>query len=308
MAETGKTRLGRGLSALLGDLPADAPASMAAGGVREIPIRRCTPNPHQPRERFDEQADRELAASVKERGVLQPILVTTDAAGGYLIVAGERRWRAARTAGLETIPALVRKLEPREMIEFALVENLQREDLNGIEEAQGYRELAESFGLTQAEIAERVGKERSSITNALRLLDLASDVQELVREGKLSKGHARALLGVSDSQAQVRFAREVVARGLSVRQVEGHVRRGLERVEHSAPRVPRRGSAQVRALEGQLQRALGTKVRIAERRRGAGMIQVWYHSSDEFERLRDIVLRGSGAIDASAQSLRQGAA
>ncbi len=282
MAETGRTRLGKGLSALLGEVAVE-PAAPADAGVREVSVSRCTPNPHQPRERFDVEAERDLASSVRERGVLQPILVTPDGEGGYRIVAGERRWRAARTVGLETIPAIVKKLGPREMVELALVENLQREDLNGIEEARGYRELVEDFGLTQAEVAEKVGKDRSTVTNALRLLELPQPVQEMVESGDLTMGHARALLGLSNAAEQVRLAREVPARGLSVRQVEAAVRR----LRTGGGRRPARpaSSPQVRFFEQELQRALGTRVRIVEAKKGAGRIEVAYHSAEEFERL-----------------------
>ena len=282
MAETGRTRLGKGLSALLGEV-ATEPAQTADAGVREVPVSRCAPNPHQPRERFDVEAERDLAASVRERGVLQPILVTPDGEGGYRIVAGERRWRAARTVGLETIPAIVRKLAPREMVELALVENLQREDLNGIEEARGYRELVEDFGLTQAEVAEKVGKDRSTVTNALRLLELPQPVQEMVESGDLTMGHARALLALSNAAEQVRLAREVPARGLSVRQVEAAVRRASAGGGRRTARPA--ASAHVRFFEQELQRALGTRVRIVEIKKGAGRIEITFHSAEEFERL-----------------------
>jgi ParB family chromosome partitioning protein len=285
MAETGRTRLGKGLSALLGETAVE-PASSDAG-VREIPVARCAPNPHQPRGRFDAEAERDLVASVRERGVLQPILVTPDGEGGYRIVAGERRWRAARTVGLETIAAIVKKLEPHEMVELALVENLQREDLNAIEEARGYRELVEDFGFTQGEVAERVGKDRSTVANALRLLELPQPVQELVEVGELSMGHARALLGLPNAAEQVRLAREVPAKGLSVRQVEAAVRRART----GGTRRPARPatSPQVRFFEHELQRSLGTRVRIVEAKKGAGRIEIAYHSAAEFERLHGLL-------------------
>lgn len=259
-------------------------APVADLGVREVPVARCAPNPYQPRERFDADAERELTASVRERGVLQPILVTPDGEVGYRIVAGERRWRAARAAGLETIPAVVRKLEPHEMVEVALIENLQREDLNAIEEAHGYRELVNDFGLTQAEVAERVGKDRSTVANALRLLELPQQVQDMVESGDLTMGHARALLGLPNAAEQVRLAREVPSKGLSVRQVEAAVRRARP----GGARRPSRpmASPQVRAVEQDLQRALGTRVRIVEAKKGAGRIEIVYHSGEEFERLR----------------------
>lgn len=287
MAEAARKRLGKGLSALLGEAVLEAPSPATAGdGVREVPVARCRPNPHQPRERFEPAAEASLAASVRDHGVLQPILVTPDGEGGYRIVAGERRWRAAGVAGLETIPAVVRRLEGREMTELALVENLQREDLNAIEEARGYRELAGSFGLTQAEIAQRVGKDRSTVANVLRLLELPTEVQELVRDGSLPMAHARALLGLEDHGERIRLAREAVARGYSTRQVEAQVRRA-----RGAPSPRRAGtrSAHVRLLEEDLQRALATRVRIVERRRGTGTIEIGFQSPDEFERLHALL-------------------
>jgi ParB family chromosome partitioning protein len=259
-----------------------APAAAAPG---EVAVARCAPNPHQPRERFDADAELALAASIRERGVLQPILVTPDGGGGYVIVAGERRWRAARRVGLETIPAIVRDLEPRDRVELALVENLQREDLNAIEEAKGYRELAEDFGLTHAEIAASVGRNRSTVANTLRLLELPVEVQGLVESGRLSMGHGRALLGLETDAERVRIARRAAAAELSVRQVEEVVRRARgDGRGRARPATASRGT-RVRHYEGELQRALGTRVRIVERRGGAGVLQVAYHSPDEFERL-----------------------
>lgn len=286
MADTGRTRLGKGLSALLGEAPAGAGGPDE--GVREIPVERCSPNPRQPRERFDAAADESLATSVRERGVLQPILVTPDVQGGYRIVAGERRWRAARAAGLETIPAVVRRLDARTMLELALVENLQREDLNAIEEAKGYQRLQDEFGLTQAEIAARVAKDRSTVANALRLLELPVPVQELVQTGALSMGHARALLGLADEAAMVQLGREAVEKRLSVRQVEAQVRRlrsGAGRRRAGRPEVSRRA----RFYEAELQRALGTRVRVLEARTGGGRIEVFYHSPEEFQRLQELL-------------------
>ncbi|MFN2433074.1 MAG: ParB/RepB/Spo0J family partition protein [Gemmatimonadota bacterium] len=296
MADAARKRLGKGLSALLGDAATAAsppPVEPAAeGAVREIPVERCSPNPHQPRERFDSDSESALLASVREHGVLQPILVTPDERGGYRIVAGERRWRAARGAGRETIPAVVKRLGARDMVELALVENLQREDLNAIEEAKGYRELTDDFGMSHAEIAERVGKDRSTVANALRLLELPADVQGMIEDGRLAMAHGRALLSLEDPAERLRMASEAVSKGLSVRQVEAAVRRardgGGQRRGRSA------SSPQTRFLEGELQRALGTRVRVVERRRGAGVIEVSFGSAQEFERLNDLLLGRHG--------------
>lgn len=289
MADTGRTRLGRGLSALLGELPAEAVRATSESGVRDVPVARCRPSPHQPRKRFDPEADAALTTSVRERGVLQPILVTPDEAGGYRIVAGERRWRAAVNAGLERVPAVVKELAPREMLEIALVENLQREDLNAIEEANGYRRLIDEFGLGHAQIAERVGKDRSTVANTLRLLELPDSVQEMVEAGRLSMGHARALLGVEGPAERTRLAREAETGGFSVRQLEARVRR-LRTTKRGRTAGRPAGSSQARFMEQELQRALGTRVRILEGRKGAGRIQLSYASGDDFERLKALLL------------------
>lgn len=256
-----KSGLGRGLSALLDDI-ATPPAANAAGVVR-LPVADLAPNPHQPRRHFDEAAMAELAASVRAHGILQPILVRPYA-GRHQIIAGERRWRAAQVVGLHEIPVVIRELDEREVAEIALIENVQRADLNAIEEARGYQRLVAEFGHTQAVLADIVGKSRSHVTNLLRLLDLPAAVQALVESGALSMGHARSLVGAPDAEA---LAERAVAAGLSVRALEQLV--GGQR-GNSKPGKPGAGSAAVaandpnsEALEEQLAEALGMPVALA---------------------------------------------
>ncbi len=270
--------LGRGLDALL-------PAVPAAAGALELPVEAIVPNPVQPRETIAPEALAELAASIAAHGVLQPIIVTRGA-DGYVLVAGERRWRAARLAGLQTVPALVKEVTPRERLELALVENVQRQDLTPLEEAAAYRQLVTEHGLTQDAVAARVGKSRVAVTNALRLLHLAPAVRDALLKGRISAGHARALLACPDDATQERLLAQVLAADLSVRATEELVRRGGQRRPRAATAAP--ASAEVASLEHELQQALGTRVQLQRSRRG-GRIVIHYYSEDElqglFERL-----------------------
>lgn len=271
--------LGRGLDALI---PGGSRARGAPGArLADIELDRIRPNPQQPRDHFDEGAIGRIAESLVEHGMLQPIVVR-QAADGYEIIAGERRWRAAQRAGLERIPAVIRDASPRESLEIALVENLQREDLNPVEEAHAYRLLVEEMGLTQEEAARRVGRDRSTVANYLRLLKLPEQVQAALVDGTLSMGHARALVGLEDPAAQRRLAEEAVARGLSVRQVEARVRRRGEAAG------ARRRDPDVEAAEGKLSKALGTPVRI--RGKEKGRLEIRFTSLDELNRLYDLLL------------------
>ena len=275
--------LGRGLAALI----PQRPAGLASN---EIAIDRIAPNPYQPRRRFDETELAALTASIAEHGVLQPILVT-ETIDGYQLVAGERRLRAARAAGLERIPAVVRQLSDVAQLEVALVENLQREDLDPIEAAHGYRRLIDEFGLTQEDVAERVGRARSTVANTLRLLDLAPVVQEAVIARTLTEGHARALGGLS-VEHQEHVIRTVVDQDLSVRQTEELVRRLREpRLVAVAEPAPERDDDLDR-VEEDLRRALGTKVSLARTRRG-GRIVIEYYSDEELGRLYDRLTGGT---------------
>jgi len=276
--------LGRGLSALI-------PNAVQAGSgaeAYEIPIDQITPNPRQPRTDIDEGGIAELAESVRAVGVLQPIIVRPHGAG-YQIIAGERRWRAARAAGLERVPVRVLATSETESLALALIENLQREDLNPIEEARGYRRLLSEHQMTQAELAEKVSKSRSTITNALRLLDLPEEVQVLVYEGKLSAGHARAILTVQDEASRARLAEKVVAEKLSVREVENLARLYLVGQTDRPPRSPAPKSFKIVARK--LRKVLGTAVRVRHTER-KGKIEIDFHGEDELERIYRILVEG----------------
>lgn len=250
-----KSGLGRGLSALLDDVA--SPPTATSPGVVRLPVADITPNPDQPRRQFDEAAMAELTASVKAHGVLQPILVRPHA-GRHQIIAGERRWRAAQAAGLHEVPVVVRRLDDGQVAEIALIENIQRADLNAIEEARGYQKLIADFGHTQAVLADIVGKSRSHITNLLRLLDLPASVQSLVESGALSMGHARALVGAANAEE---LAERAVKQGLSVRALESLVagNRAKPKMPRGAP-APSANDPNSDALEEQLAEALGMPV------------------------------------------------
>jgi ParB family chromosome partitioning protein len=285
MAE-GRRGLGRGLSALLDE--AEAPASEGARtpGVTELAVEAIKGNPNQPRKHFDEGDLEELAASIREKGVLQPILVRPAMyAGQYEIVAGERRWRAAQRTGLRVIPALVRDLSDIEVLEIAIVENVQRADLSPIEEAEGYKALIDRFGHTQAHVAEVVGKSRVHVTNALRLLQLPEPVLAMVREGKLTAGHARPLIGAKDA---AQLAQEAFGRGLTVRQVEALARRKPS----ARPAKPRDKDSDTAALEHDLAEVLGVPVEIRDAG-GAGELRIRYASLEQLDDLCRRLTRGS---------------
>lgn len=287
------SRLGRGISALLphANAPAESPASTKpAGGVVNLAIEAIEPDRLQPRRHFDEERIEELAASIRAKGVIQPILVRKEGST-YRIVAGERRWRASQRAGLKVVPALVKEVTERQAFELALIENIQREDLNAVEEAEAYRRLIDEFGLTQEACAERVGKERSSIANSLRLLKLPQEVKEALVDGSLNMGHARALLGLGDEDAIRKAANHVATKRLSVRQTEQLVRRlkAGEAPERGSDAGKRSNAAQVRAIEERLQRGLGTKVRLLDRGKGRGKIEIEFFSYEELDRLLDVM-------------------
>jgi ParB family transcriptional regulator, chromosome partitioning protein len=273
--------LGRGLTALI-------PQRSQHSGTTEIPIERIRPNPRQPRQRMDQDELEGLAASIREHGVLQPILVT-ETLDGYQLVAGERRFRASQLAGLERIPAVIRQLADRDQLELALVENLQRADLGPMEEAHAYQSLATEFAMTHDQIAQRVGRAKSTITNTIRLLDLEAGVQEALLDGRLSAGHARAIGGLPTEQ-QARVATSVTDQGFSVRQTEELVRRLRE------PRVTAAPSRRVldpdlERVEDELRRRLGTKVTLARSRKG-GRIIIEFYSDEELGQLYDRLIGG----------------
>ena len=273
--------LGRGLTALI-------PQRSQHSGTTEIPIERIRPNPRQPRQRMDQDELEGLAASIREHGVLQPILVT-ETLDGYQLVAGERRFRASQLAGLERIPAVIRQLADRDQLELALVENLQRADLGPMEEAHAYQSLATEFAMTHEQIAQRVGRAKSTITNTIRLLDLEASVQEALLDARLSAGHARAIGGLPTEQ-QARVATSVTDQGFSVRQTEELVRRLRD------PRVTAAPSRRVldpdlERVEDELRRRLGTKVTLARSRKG-GRIIIEFYSDEELGQLYDRLIGG----------------
>lgn len=279
-----RKRLGKGLGALLGESAAEAARSSGAG-AGEIEVGRIVPNRFQPRRTFDDAAMGELAASIVQVGVLQPILVRPNENGDYEIVSGERRWRAARRAGLAQIPAVVRDVDERELLGMALIENLQREDLDPIEEATGYRRLIDEFELTQTEVAQHVGRSRPALSNAIRLLDLPDEVQNLVRQAELSAGHGRALLGLADGGRIPGLAQETVRSSLSVRQLERRVRRenGVRTTAGATRRTP--ADLERERIEEDLRRALGTRVTIRTGRKGKGKIEIAFYSFDDLDRI-----------------------
>jgi ParB family chromosome partitioning protein len=279
-----KKALGKGLGALLPDsLPSLVPLEHSL--PQDIPVDRIVPNRYQPRQSFEPEELAHLAESVKRNGVLQPVLVRRKADGFFELIAGERRYRAAQLAGLKSIPAIVRNSSDEEAMELALIENLQRADLNPLEEARAYHRLVTEFGLTQEALAQRVGKDRSSIANSLRLLNLPSEIKALIESGQLSTGHAKVLLSLSQPELQIKLARRIIERQLSVRQTEQLV--ATER-QAKATRT-RRARGPYAELEDQLQRRLGTKVTIHQGRTG-GRIEIYFSEPAELDRLADLLM------------------
>ncbi len=292
MSTMKRNALGRGLAALIPGAapvtaaPAPTPSGTSSGGLQNVAIEEIHPSRDQPRKMFDEARIEELAASIRTQGVIQPLVVRKREGGGYELIVGERRWRAAQRAGLHEVPAVIRDVVPTRAFEMAMVENLQREDLNPIEEAAGYQRLIAELGYTQESLAARVGKDRTTITNALRLLRLPEEVRDLVVEGRVSMGHARALLGLESVDSMVRLARRVAAREMSVRQVEGLVRREREDGANGASHAPPgRPSASARDLAERLSRGIGVRVKVVEAGPGRGHLELHYSSLDELDTL-----------------------
>jgi ParB family chromosome partitioning protein len=276
--------LGRGISSLIPTTPpAEPEGKQVEAGVNMLSLDDISPNPSQPRQTFEPEALAELAASIKEHGLIQPIIVTraaSDAATPYNIIAGERRWRASKLAGLKEAPVIIKDATPQAMLELALVENVQRADLNPLEEAVAYETLINEFGLTQAQVAEKVGKSRTAVANTIRLLQLPDAVKQAVLEGQIREGHARALLGLADEQTMTEAMKLVVNRGLSVRQTEELVRR----LNSPAP-APKNeddlsASPETKAIEDRLRTRLGAKVNLYRTRKG-GRIVIHYFSEEE---------------------------
>lgn len=284
-----KQALGRGLKALIPDTP------KARSGLAEIPVDLLRANPEQPRRYFDTAALAELSASISQHGVLQPLLVSEDGANGYVVIAGERRWRAARAAGLATVPAVIReRLDARDELALALVENLQRRDLSPLEEARAFEHLRSEHGLSQAEIAGQVGMDRSTVANSLRLLRLPDEVQELVESGRLSAGHGRALLALPDDKSRLAWAERAVTEGLSVRDLETAA---AETKKPTNGRRERRTKQIAKdpnlvAAEEQLSLRLGAPVEIRPGRGGGGAVVIRCTETDELTRVFDLLMGG----------------
>ncbi|MCS6954029.1 MAG: ParB/RepB/Spo0J family partition protein [Bryobacterales bacterium] len=298
-SEPPRRALGKGLSALLPQRPLylrqpqrsepPTPQAHPERSVLEVPVDAISPNPAQPRSSFDADKLQELANSIRASGVIQPLLVRRKGIG-FELVAGERRWRAAKIAGLDTVPVLVEDVSDDRLIEVALIENIQREDLNPIEVATALQRLIREHGLSHDEVARRTGKDRSTVTNLLRLLKLPHDVQQMLAERRLSMGHARAILGLPTEDLQRRVAEKAASQGLSVRQVERLVRRMTETRDPKPPdEAP--GDPNVRAAILELERVLGTRVRIVARSENRGQIEIEYYSADDLHRIYSLIVR-----------------
>lgn len=299
-----KRGLGRGLDALLSGTsaappervteappaapepePVRAPEPALRGGPEEVDIDLITPNPEQPRTNFQPEQLRELADSIREHGIIQPLIVSREADGTYQLVAGERRLQAARLAGLQHVPVVVREVVDSELLELAIVENVQRADLNPVEEAQAFRRLIDEYGLTQEEVAQRVGKSRAAVANALRLLQLESEIRRSLVAEEISEGHARALLGLPEGPQRLAALRDVVKRRLSVRETEAYVRRqlaGSPRTASSPGAVTARRDATLSDVETRLRQALGTRVAVSPYRNGGARINIDCYGAEEF--------------------------
>lgn len=293
MASKTKKSMGKGIGALLDlddsvenfDLFKNFNEEYSDGDIKNIKIRDIEPNKKQPRKNFDGEKLKILSESIKNHGLVQPILVRENFDGTYMIIAGERRWRAAKAAGLKEIPCIVKKLEDSEIMEIALIENLQRENLNPIEEAEGYKSLMSAFGFTQEEVAERVGKSRSAVANSLRLNNLCNEVKKYVIDGKISQGHARAILSVTEPEKQTEIANIIIEKGLNVRQVEKMVSElGKTKPKKPVKKVSGMMKKYFEEVETSLGSKFGTKVKISEGA-GKGKIEIEYYSKEDLERI-----------------------
>jgi ParB family transcriptional regulator, chromosome partitioning protein len=277
-----RTGLGKGLESLIPTGGKMSPASSGMGGVQQIPVDAIRPNPRQPRIHFKEDELAELAASIREHGVIQPLIVSPKSDGKFILIAGERRWQAAQKAGLQTVPVITRQANNQELLEISLIENVQRADLNPMEEAEAYRQLVEEFGLSHDTVARRVGKSRVAVTNTLRLLGLADVVKQALVDGKITEGHARALLALSTQKAQASALQTLLNLSLSVRQTEELVRKLTGHKPIKAKKPVR--SADVKDVEKRLQHSLGTKVTLKHGKKG-GTVTIYYYSGEELDAL-----------------------
>jgi ParB family chromosome partitioning protein len=280
-----RSGLGRGLEALI---PTTEERESA---VAQVSVSAITANPMQPRTTLDPEALEELAASIREHGMIQPLIVTQQGPERYQLIAGERRLEASRIAGLAMVPVIVKEATPQQVLELALVENIQRADLNPLEEAAAFQQLVEEFGLTQEQVAERVGKSRVAVTNILRLLRLPAEVKQALADGAIREGHARALLALPTTEAQVAALKTVVSKALSVRQTEELVRRLLAEPPAKKPAQP--VSPKVRALEEEFRQTLGTRVNLYRDRKGRGRLVIHFYSEEELQAIYDVITRGA---------------
>ena len=280
-------RLGRGLEALLG--PVNREQAEKAGALREVPVASVRPNPFQPRKKIDEPALAELADSINASGLLQPVVVRAVAGGQFELIAGERRWRAVQRLGWKSIPVVVKEADDRTLLTLAIIENIQRADLSPLEEAASYQRLIEEFQSSQADVARLVGRDRSTVANALRLLRLPVDVREMVDDRRLSEGHARALLAVADPRQLLALARQAILSSWSVRELEARVR-GERPAGKRARAGARPVNADAKRVEEQLRQHLGTEARLTTRRRGRGFLTLNFYSNDDLARLLERIL------------------
>lgn len=282
---TTRRGLGKGLEALI---PVD---EALTSSVAEVPVSAITRSPMQPRIALDPDALQELAASIGEHGVIQPLIVSLQGPESYQLIAGERRWAAARLAGLATVPVIVKEATPQQALELALVENIQRADLNPLEEASAFRQLVDEFGLTQEQVAERVSKSRVAVTNTLRLLRLPDEVKQALAEDAIREGHARALLGLPTPEAQVAALKVVKSKALSVRQTEELVRRLV--AEAPPPKAKEPISPEIQSLEREFRDTLGTKVNLYRNKKGRGRLVIHFYSEEELEAIYDVIVGGA---------------
>ncbi|GJL78830.1 MAG: chromosome partitioning protein ParB [Nitrospinaceae bacterium] len=281
--------LGKGINALIPDFEVGVPQANGSGpGVGELLIDEISPNRLQPRKYFDDEKLEELVLSIQENGVLQPVIVQKGKNNTYELVVGERRWRASKKAGLKKIPAIIREVSDTESLEIAIIENIHRQDLNPIEEAEAYSRLANEFGLTQEKLGKRLGKNRASIANTIRLLKLPETVKGEMIAGRLSMGHARALLGLESVKDMEAVRQEILKKNLNVRQTEGRVKQF--RAVPAEPSPSRKKNVFLKNLETELERKLGTKVEITPRQKG-GKVVITYYSNDDLERIRGMIVK-----------------
>ena len=276
-----KTALGKGLSALI-------PEKEKTAGILELDIISIVPGENQPRRVFNNDSLNELAASIKEKGIIQPVIVRKDTGNTYRLIAGERRWRAAKIAGMIKLPAIIMDVAPAEAIELALIENIQREDLNPVETAGAFQRLISEFNLTHDDLSKKLGKNRTTITNYLRILKLPSEIKAWIADGSLSMGHAKALMQIEDARVQADIARKIIQKGLSVREAEALGKKGLSSAA-LAQKTHKWKDPQIASLEESLRQSLGTKVRLFHKGKKGGKIEIEYYSLDELDRLLEIL-------------------